>query len=69
MMVPKTPIGSRPGTSRRAIAPAMNPTITSTMMKISMPAKLPRSRGLCFLAAVSAVRVASAIWWMRAPSG
>ena len=40
-MVPKTPIGSRPGRSSRAIAPAMRPTISNTMMKVTMPVSFP----------------------------
>src|SRR5579875_737616 len=40
-MVPRMPSGSRPGMSRRAIAPTMNPTISSMMMKASMPVILP----------------------------
>ena len=36
-MVPTMPIESRPGMSRRAIAPTMRPTISRTMMKVTMP--------------------------------
>ncbi len=36
-MVPKIPMGSRPGSSSRAMAPTMRPTISSTMMKVTMP--------------------------------
>src|SRR3989442_4990757 len=34
-MDPRTPIGSRPGTSRRASAPAMSPTIIQMMISMS----------------------------------
>ena len=48
-MVPKTPMGSRPGRRRRAIAPAMRPMMIKTMMKVTMLVELPRSRVLCVL--------------------
>ncbi|HEX5299864.1 MAG TPA: hypothetical protein VFW50_22985 [Streptosporangiaceae bacterium] len=40
-MVPKIPMGSRPGTSSRATAPAMRPMMMSTMMKVTMPVSFP----------------------------
>ena len=40
-MVPKKPMGSRPGSSSRAMAPAMRPMIISTIMKVTMPVSFP----------------------------
>src|ERR1700691_1249604 len=40
-MVPKTPMESRPGMSRRAMAPTTNPTISRTMMKTTMSLEFP----------------------------
>ena len=48
-MVPRIPIGSRPGMSRRAIAPTMSPTTSSQMMKIAMLEHFPHVAGYASL--------------------
>src|SRR5271156_4905166 len=46
-MVPRTPMLSRPGSSRRAMAPMIRPTMHSQMMKMTMPVRIPPPRVLC----------------------
>src|ERR1700722_16223946 len=46
-MVPRTPMLSRPGSSKRAMAPTIRPTMHNQRMKIAMPVRVPPLRVLC----------------------
>jgi len=48
-MVPRIPMLSRPGRSRRAMAPMISPMTQSQMMKMTTPVMIPPLRVLCLL--------------------